>query len=473
MGLFASLFTRRKTFPENLRLRKELTTALLQGKISEELIDALIDINDKLAIDLIKCIRFERTAQETNALIQLMHRVKNELENIAAILKSNETLSEKVIRSIAILLKETNVALERWFSSYEKMYPRDQKPQHPASEKLSEIKSQTVLKTSNDSLAIRTALETLIALKSTNSVPLIEKLLSCTDTEIVRHAMRALWLLNSTRSIPLIQLKLKDHYYHIRCDAIIALWRLGSSSSAPLILPLLEDEVELVREEAIFFLWQFKVQEAIPAIEKLLNDKSDKVRLMAKSALSSTGDIRLHPLYVDQRKEEGFFDSSKRLVRRELQKTGSRLIVLGGAQVGKTAIRIMSEEAFVSWKKAFEMEEEWRKAGYDYIPVEPILKKRGKYMAYKQEDGKYRVYTKVLGPTLFSFIEDPANAAYATKLNLQQDQIGRILSHNGIRHGHLHNLNFCVSIEEGAPRIYAIDFDQAKSPDQGGFYTRF
>ncbi len=103
-----------------------------------------------------------------------------------------------------------------------------------------------------------------------------------------------------------------------------------------------------------------------------------------------------------------------------------------------------------------------KRLGFDYVPIEPILKIGGKLRAFKTKEGLWRVSTKVLGPTLKNFM---LSDEYETnkKLRLMREKIEEGLNELNIRHGHLHDNNFCIEFHDGKIRLYAIDFDQAVS----------
>ncbi|MEK6857845.1 MAG: hypothetical protein AABX39_04630, partial [Nanoarchaeota archaeon] len=187
----------------------------------------------------------------------------------------------------------------------------------------------------------------------------------------------------------------------------------------------------------------------------------------------NTNTISTHRLYVNQ-KDKTFFSSEKSLVRREFEKSGSRTVLLGGKLVGKVIIRIIDEESFLAWKKAFEAEEVWKNLGFDYVPVEPILSKNGKFRVFKTKDEtygvKYRVYTKVLGPSLKDFRAVPENHKYANYLNELRWKIINGLKSLGISHGHYHEDNFCLEYFNNDLRMYVIDFDSSSSTRPRSFW---
>ncbi len=109
------------------------------------------------------------------------------------------------------------------------------------------------------------------------------------------------------------------------------------------------------------------------------------------------------------------------------------------------------------------IKEAWENAGFDYIPVEPILIKNNKLRAYKTKNGDYRVFTKILGPNLFDFLSSREGLKFNSKLRSDQITINATLRKLRIFHGHEHiDQNYCIEIYEEKPRLYIIDFDMAE-----------
>ena len=175
-------------------------------------------------------------------------------------------------------------------------------------------------------------------------------------------------------------------------------------------------------------------------------------------------DYYRHALYAGQ-PPTFFRDASGRInIRRgKLYKTGSETIVLGGPLLGKVIIRIISDQAFQGWKKAFEAESVWKELGFDYIPIEPILHRWGKLRAFKTKEGLWRVSTKVLGLSLKRFMTSKEYPLYERELAVMKANIVKGLDILKIEHGHLHHGNFCIEMHQGKIRLYAIDFDRAVS----------
>ncbi len=130
------------------------------------------------------------------------------------------------------------------------------------------------------------------------------------------------------------------------------------------------------------------------------------------------------------------------------KKTGSVLVPLGGELTG-TLVRKVDMTAYEAWKKASD-------AG---IPVEPIMR------AKTTAEGNVRVYTKFVGEVLGTFVA--LNPNMRTEIERQREDILTRLNQAGISHGHAHELNFVVRIEEGKPVVRIIDFDRAFQTKSG------
>jgi hypothetical protein len=157
-------------------------------------------------------------------------------------------------------------------------------------------------------------------------------------------------------------------------------------------------------------------------------------------------------LYTNSKDSRGFGG--------RLNKTGSEIILIdtapgfeGKSFKGEIIIREIKIGPFLAWKKAYENHEAWKEAGYDYVPIEPIL-----YFSVNK-DMTVRVYTGVLDKDVDS-------------LGLEQDKrLEETLEKIGVHHGHLHDKNVCtlfprdaagkVIIDGTMPRQYIIDFDRA------------
>ncbi len=147
---------------------------------------------------------------------------------------------------------------------------------------------------------------------------------------------------------------------------------------------------------------------------------------------------------------------------------GSEIVLLGRNLVNKAILRIIPGHAFISWVEAYGQVETWKKAGFNYVPIEPIIR------AHADKDGQnIRVYAGVLGVSAHQYLEMQCSVKHRAHVQKQIDRIRDTLVGMGIRHEDLmYARNFCVLHERTAkgeidwnqpPRVYCIDFDQAIS----------
>jgi len=155
-------------------------------------------------------------------------------------------------------------------------------------------------------------------------------------------------------------------------------------------------------------------------------------------------------------------------LRKEFPKDGGRSVLLGGKLINNSILRIIPNHAFISWMKAYSAVEDWKEAGFDYVPIEPILR------ASACDDGRdVKVYAGVLGVSVENYLEMYTNKEFHESVQKQVKSIQKTLENMGIVHGHNYtNKNFCVLHERTPkgeidwtkpPRVYCIDFDQATS----------
>lgn len=203
-------------------------------------------------------------------------------------------------------------------------------------------------------------------------------------------------------------------------------------------------------------------------VSQILADKNEGYAQGSKSYLAGhSSETRHHELYsaVPRKQLEGRVDEKGVVPYAIFPKTGSSLDLLADKYIGKEIVRIIKPESYECWKKALEAKGVWEEAGFDYIPIEPILvSENGELQAKKLKDGKVAVLTGVLGHNLHSFAKNKKNRKYVPKLVEQGNKILAVLNKKlQIAHGHAHQYNFCVEPYNGDFRIYLIDLDQAKN----------
>lgn len=151
--------------------------------------------------------------------------------------------------------------------------------------------------------------------------------------------------------------------------------------------------------------------------------------------------------------------------REKLSKTGAETTLLTGNELrGNLIIRHFELPCFLAWQKAYEAYDHWSKAGFDYIPIEPIQS-----FKYNKNTQLVNVATGVLDLNLdewYSF----SGYVFRENLDEQRDKIVKVLTEMGIIHGNINNGNFCLRFYRNpdgtvnlskVPRIYLIDFDRA------------
>jgi len=159
--------------------------------------------------------------------------------------------------------------------------------------------------------------------------------------------------------------------------------------------------------------------------------------------------------------------------REKMTKTGSQTILLdqipGQAKSlkEKVIIRRIRTSSYLQWVKAYESLEVWKELGFDYVPIEPILRSKSS----KKHPLKTDVFTRVLpGPNVETWKRN--TGLHGISINNAINRILKGLEILGIKHGHHHMENFCLVFfkdESGKPdlkrppRVYVIDFDEAKS----------
>lgn len=210
-----------------------------------------------------------------------------------------------------------------------------------------------------------------------------------------------------------------------------------------------------------------KDQEMVNALSSYFLDKSDSETTQGfKGYLAAHSDkIEHHRLYSTARRKllksvgpDGY------LPKETFNKSGSQLDLIGGSQFGKRIIRYVTNESFECWKEALLSKNIWEKAGFDYVPIEPITySSNGNLNVISMKEGHIGVVAKVLGKNIFDFMRNPKNKHFGTEIKLQKEKIEKILKDQlHIDHGHTHEGNFCVEKIGDSVRVYLIDFDQAR-----------
>lgn len=150
----------------------------------------------------------------------------------------------------------------------------------------------------------------------------------------------------------------------------------------------------------------------------------------------------------------------------EMYKTGSTTTILPAGQ--EASVRKISSNSAHVWLNAYLSADTWKDAGFDYIPIEPILA--------MENTGSNDVEVTTLNLRGRALVDSQEFLVLYSPEILEEvqssiDTISTTLDEMGIVHGHLHHGNFVIvpKTDDGnnidftePPRVYAIDFDAAR-----------
>ncbi|MFH1404960.1 MAG: hypothetical protein ABIH21_02575 [Patescibacteria group bacterium] len=226
------------------------------------------------------------------------------------------------------------------------------------------------------------------------------------------------------------------------------------------------------------------IQQAVEILEQRLKSDDESVRKHATILACSLPDDEHMQLFLSYPQEFSalrklaqttpLYDQHEgRFVKGEFDKSGSGTTLLDvvpgnpeNSLRNRVIIRHIKSEAYEAWKDAFEAFDFWKEKGFDYVPVEPIVKAR-----VGKKPMTVDVFTRVLqGPAVGDWKEK--GGLYLDEIYKQVERIKNSLKELQVEHGHTHMGNFIVVFErdsngelifEKTPRVYVIDFDQAVS----------
>jgi len=153
-------------------------------------------------------------------------------------------------------------------------------------------------------------------------------------------------------------------------------------------------------------------------------------------------------------------------------KTGGKMETLGDKFLGKMITKYVPLDGFLAWRKLYESPQIWEEAGFDYVPIEPIIS----FKNDKRFPGLVKVQTGVLGMTVQAY-EDLGWGKFGRFIENKRGSIKNVLESSGIIYeyrarNHWREDNFCLRWERlnnsdeidwtRHPRVYLIDFDHAK-----------
>ncbi len=153
-------------------------------------------------------------------------------------------------------------------------------------------------------------------------------------------------------------------------------------------------------------------------------------------------------------------------------KTGGKMETLGDKFLGKMITKYVPLDGFLAWRKLYESPKIWEEAGFDYVPMEPIIS----FKNDKRFLGLVKVQTGVLGMTVQSY-ENLGWGKFGRFIEDKMSLIRKVVESNEVIYdytvgNHWREGNFCLRWERlnnsdeidwtRHPRVYLIDFDHAK-----------
>ncbi len=274
---------------------------------------------------------------------------------------------------------------------------------------------------------------------------LLRKAFSIQDEEIGKECVKIISNIPENERRSFIQMGIEKESPSIKKAAINMIKYAPALTRTKMIqIGLTSGDKEIQKEYA-------KVISSVP------DEKSRKELLdIAKQKLGN--ELVEPPLYG------GYDIDDQNFKREKFKKTGSDLTLVGGDLKDKVIFRSITSDSFLEWQQAFENHEIWRRAGFEYVPVEPILS------FHFNKDELVDVASGVLDISLGKWMG--MSGDYVRELTEQRNKIIKVLEDQGIIHGHTHDDNFCLRFfrkkngdvdYQKMPRIYLIDFDRSLS----------
>lgn len=340
-------------------------------------------------------------------------------------------------------------------------------------------------------------IEMIKAVSEDDRAILVDKMYNNGDEKIRAKALELVHLLPVDKQADLVSNALLDNSLVVRTKAATMIAKIPDDRRFSVIKSLAENNepaLQLLAVDYVPYLSEADRKRLFPFLapiiksgllksSPLIRDSSDLIMSIVPE--SETEKIRKlyedHGIGIHNKRLESLAErtslynmAQERFFRKEFTKNGSRTTLLDAVPGqkentlrGKVIMRHISFPVYISWSKAFEAHDFWKEHGFDYVPVEPIIRVKADSEIYSD----VMVFSGVLGPSVTEW-ERNTNLFWVSI----EDQIERIrnaLSGLGIEHGHTHRSNFCLVFERTEkgqvdltkpPRVYLIDFDEASSP---------
>jgi len=252
-----------------------------------------------------------------------------------------------------------------------------------------------------------------------------------------------------------------------RMVALECLQKEGEKARAKDLMKLAKSGSGYVQWRSMQLLGEMGIKRAIPLLKKGLTSPDPLVHTTAGWALDKLGVNMV--LYQEKNLDPAFTRPKGKFPPRVMQnKSHQSTTLLGGRLYNRALIKGKrtkahpegySADQLTYWLRS--LNHDWKKAGWSYNPVEPILQKpNGRYRYYKNKDGTFRVSVGVVkGQNAQSFLLANNNQKSKEFVLEQMHRITEELKKIGVYYAHPKPANFIVQKRLGRPRVYVIDFD--------------
>lgn len=291
---------------------------------------------------------------------------------------------------------------------------------------------------------------------------------------------------------PLLQKALRDQSPSVRKTAICHIDSLPDAERTPLVLSALSDRSREVINVMIEHLdcvppaeWQtvieFGLESRVPDVVAAVSARLSYIPNDEATKIRAKYPRYFHDLHTVASRTALYSDpGTERFLRKDFDKTGSDLTLLDrpspqqeeASLRGKAVIRTIPLTSYFQWRKAYEAADVWKAHGFDYVPIEPILRVAPKPTPRNAE---IDVAAGVISGPNVGVWEEEGGTCMA-KIYDSIERIHAALEELGIDHRHPHLGNFVLLFDRDSsgvpilttpPRVYLIDFDQAKMKEPG------
>lgn len=322
--------------------------------------------------------------------------------------------------------------------------------------------------------------------------------MSSKDPYVRRDTLEQVSLLpDDNMRVVIIEFACEDSDETVRTAALDHVGTLPIEKRKHIIEQGLQSKNENVRAHAVAQVGTLNRDEWLQIVERGLTDRTKFVRNTAKRMLKTLSadecDVLVSKKLIDTKTLESrddrdelrkFVDSSDLygkdtapFIKKAFTKTGSEITLIdqvpfldGVSLKERVIVRKINVLATKVWQTAYQAVDAWQVSGFDYIPIEPIVK----LSPPKDESVYIDVYARVVpGPNA----QDWKNKTelFAEQIQEQVQTILATLTSLDIEHGHPHLRNFVLHFYRDingnvdlsqVPRVYLIDFDMAHFIDR-------